>query len=259
MFVFVQRGNVDVACGGRLWIHPIYANRDADGYCDCNTDTDTDCYCNCYGYADTDCDRYRDSHGYDYTYGYCHAYTYAHCYTAKRVLLGWIKCRCGVSCPERMPWRNLPDLRMPTARFRYAVSIATGPRAREYAQPFVAPELELEGDPAEYQVAIPAAGVATIWDAAAVSGLPANFRLLILRSDLEVEIEFTTQATQVADAKSSVTLQAGNIPFVLGSDKARAGVMTTPLTTGTVGCITKIRGKNGDAATTAYVQVVIGA
>lgn len=146
---------------------------------------------------------------------------------------------------------------MPTARFRYNVGIATGPRAREFAQPFVAPELELDGDPMEYQVAIAAGATATLWDSA--TSPAASFRLLMLHSDVAVELEFTASATAVADAKSSGELQAGRIPFILGSDKARAGVMTTPLSTGTVGRYTKIRALNNDTTDTAYVSVVIGA
>jgi len=83
--------------------------------------------------------------------------------------------------------------------------------------------------------------------------------LLILRSDVAVELEFTASATAVSDAKSSAELQAGHIPFILGSDKARAGTMTTPLSTGTVGRYTKLRALNNDTIETAFVSVVIGA
>lgn len=143
---------------------------------------------------------------------------------------------------------------MPTARFRYTVTIATGPRAREFAQPFVAPEVSLVGDPAEYQVPIVAGATATLWDSA--TSPVASFRLLMLRSNLACEIEFTASATAVADVLSTMELQADDIPFILGSDKARGG---TPGLGGTVGRITKIRAKNNDSTDTAYVQVVIGA
>lgn len=146
---------------------------------------------------------------------------------------------------------------MPTARFRYSIGIATGPRAREFAQPFVAPELELTGDPAEYQVAVAPATIVTLWDS--TTSPVASFLLLILRSDLEVDVEFTASGTAMANRVDTKTLQAGSIPFILGSDRTRAADGALALNETNVGRITKIRAYNKHATDTAYVQVVIGA
>jgi hypothetical protein len=206
------------------------ADNYGDAYRDCHCDFDSDRY----GYRNQDgyayADGYRDSHGYRHRHTDGNRHADSHVDTDTNT-----------------------DL-MPIARFRYAVAIATGPRAREFAQPFVAPEVSLVGDPAEYQVAIPANSTATLWDSS--TSPVASFRLLLLRANLACEIEFTASATAVADVLNTMELQADNIPFILGSDKARGG---TPGLTGTVGRITKIRAKNNDATDTAYVQIVIGA
>lgn len=210
-------------CGG-------YADSDPDRDENRNPDANRDGYADSHGYGDVDAQS--DTNAYEDGNAYANVDGDADCD---------------------------PDSVMATVRARYAFQVATGPRLREFAQPFVPPEIALDGDPAEYIVSIPAASNAVLWDADAGGGLPTSFRFLLLDSDLEVEVEFTASGTAVSDALSTMDLQAGHIPFILGSDKARAGVMSDPFTTGTVGRITKIRGKNADATTAANVRVVIGA
>lgn len=146
---------------------------------------------------------------------------------------------------------------MPNVQFHYAVALTTGSRFREFAQPFVPPLLALDSDPLEYRVALPVdASIVTLWDSAAGGANPATFRLLLLHSDQLVDVEFTASGTAVSDVISVMALAAGDIPFMLGSDRAYAAAGSLA---GTLGRITKIRARNTSTTDIAYVDVVIGA
>lgn len=137
--------------------------------------------------------------------------------------------------------------------------MTTGANVRTFASPFVAPLLTLTQDPVSYMVAIPPESVAVIWDEDAGGANPSEFKFLLLHSDIEVEVEKKDEAGSDS-VLSTFTLADDHIPYVLGSNKARAAATFAgdALANGTVGRTTKLRAKNSSTDTTAYVEVVIG-
>jgi len=151
------------------------------------------------------------------------------------------------------------DSVMPTLRARYDFAMTTGANVRSFASPFVAPLLTLTQDPVSYQVAVPPSSIVTVWDEDAGGANPDAFTFLLLHTDIEVEIEKKDEAG-VNSVLSTFTLAADHIPFVLGSNKARAAASFAgdALANGTVGRTTKLRAKNSSTDTTAYIEIVIG-
>lgn len=147
---------------------------------------------------------------------------------------------------------------MPSLRARYEFTMTAGANVRTFASPFVAPVLALTQDPVEYQVAIPPSSIVTVWDEDAGGANPDSFQFLLMSSDIEVEVEQKSEAGSDS-VLSTFTLAADHIPFVLGSNKARAAASFAgdALTNGTVGRISRLRAKNSSTDTTAYVDVVL--
>lgn len=149
---------------------------------------------------------------------------------------------------------------MAVIRFRYEFTSIVGSVLRLFAQPFVAPQLTLDRDPVGYVVEVPLSSMVTIWDEDGGGANPADFLYLAMKSDLELELEFTHEALASTTQYSVFTLAAGYIPFVLGSNVSRAGTFTgDALANGTVGRITKIRAKNSSTDTSAFIDIEIGA
>lgn len=148
---------------------------------------------------------------------------------------------------------------MATLRARYEFAMTAGANVRTFASPFVAPLLDLEQDPVSYVVAVPPETIVTVWDEDAGGANPSEFTFLLLHSDLEVEIEKKDEAGS-DNVLSTFTLAADHIPYVLGSNKARAAASFAgdALTNGTIGRTTRLRAQNLSTDTTAYVEVVIG-
>lgn len=148
---------------------------------------------------------------------------------------------------------------MPELRARYEFAMTTGANVRTFASPFVAPLLSLTQDPVSYVVAVPPETTVTVWDEDAGGANPSEFKFLLLHSDIEVEIEKKDESTD-GTTLSTFTLAEDHIPFVLGSNKARAAASFAgdALANGTIGRTSKLRAKNSSTDTTAYVEVVIG-
>lgn len=149
---------------------------------------------------------------------------------------------------------------MATIRLRYEFTTIIGAIMRLFAQPFVAPQITLDRDPVEYQIEVPFGGTpVTMWDEDGGGANPASFDWLALKSDLELEVEFTHEAVAAVTQYSVFTLAANYIPFVLGSSVSRAGTFSgDALANGTVGRLTKIRVVNNSSDTAAFLDVAIG-
>jgi len=149
---------------------------------------------------------------------------------------------------------------MPTLRARYSFTLISGTVGQEFAQPFIPPSIELDSAPLRYVVEVPADSTVTIWDAAAGGANPTAFKFLLMHSDIEVEVEQTVEAAGPLTSLSTFTLAENHIPFILGSDIARASADFDgdAFANGTLGVITKLRAKNSSTDTSAFIEVVVG-
>lgn len=145
-------------------------------------------------------------------------------------------------------------------RARYSFLITAGAVGQEFAQPFVPPSMNLDSSPTRYYVEVPPSSVVTLWDATAGGANPTAFKFLLLNSDIEVEVEQTAVAAGPLTSLSTFTLAENRIPFVLGSNIARAAAAFSgdAFTNGTLGVIKKLRAKNSSTDTSAFVEVVVG-
>lgn len=146
-----------------------------------------------------------------------------------------------------------------TVSLRYLITLKVGGKERVWSQPAITPTIELTADPADYVVPVAAGDTEILWNPtlAGSAALPTSFVFLMLVSDEDVMVEFTTNEGD-ADEKIYTMALAANVPFLLGSDESYFNYTTDPFTEGTLDVIDKIRCINLSDDTDALVQVVLG-
>lgn len=145
-----------------------------------------------------------------------------------------------------------------TVELRWLVRLIVGGKERVWSQPATPPRIELTADPADYTVPIAAEGTEVLWSptVAGAAALPDSFTFLMLVSDEDVVVEFTTNEGDANEKIYTMTL-AADVPFMLGSDASYYNY-TTDAFAGTLDVIDKIRATNLSEDTAALVQVVLG-
>lgn len=126
---------------------------------------------------------------------------------------------------------------------RYSFAITSGGRTREWAQPFVAPQLTLTAEPDDHSVTVAASATATLWDATAGGNLAA-WGFALLRSDADFDLKVT-----LADASTFKLRVSAGVPFVLGSNIATG--------TGSASTIAKFEAVNPSSTASVTVNVVL--
>jgi len=138
---------------------------------------------------------------------------------------------------------------------RFAATVAGSPI--DFANPFFVPALTLEAEPALYNVVVPAATAAMLWDGVPLTD---DFDALIVVSTTDCDIEFTVDGGNPAEYHFTLFSRGGGFPLVLWGSEVYAGQAGTEdaFTFGTVKNITTIRALNRDADTDAVVSVLLG-
>lgn len=146
-----------------------------------------------------------------------------------------------------------------TVSLRYLVTLKVGGKERVWSQPATTPQITLTADPSDYTVPVAAGDIEILWNPtlAGSAALPTSFVFLMLVSDQDVMLEFTTNEGDANEKIYTVTL-AADVPFMLGSDASYYNYTTDPFTEGTLDVIDKIRCQNLSSDTDALVQVVLG-
>ena|SRR6185369_879680 len=129
------------------------------------------------------------------------------------------------------------------SELRYSLSITNGGALREWAQPFVAPQLTFTAMPDERNVVIAASATATLWDVSQ-GGNIAAWKFMLCTSDVDVDVKFT-----LADATVfSVRVVAG-VPLLLGSNVSSGS--------GSASTVSKLEATNTSSTDSATVRVVL--
>lgn len=134
--------------------------------------------------------------------------------------------------------------------------IDVGSQPYPFAQPFTVPILELDNDPAMFQVKVDAGGTAVIWDGAP---LDATFDIFATTADRACDFEFTVNGGQVDEYHWTIPCETPGIPMLLSGGQSFAGQTGTEdaFTEGTLRSITKIRVLNRDADNEMFVNVCL--
>lgn len=140
---------------------------------------------------------------------------------------------------------------------RYATTVSAGGVAKDFAQPFVAPQLSLDQQPAQYDVPVAAASSATLWDG---TPLPADFDFLQLQSDEDVDVEFTVDGGGAGEHQFTLFLRGGGFPITIPGSRSftRVNAGSDSFVDGAADIITKIRAHNFSTTDAAVVSVLIG-
>lgn len=140
---------------------------------------------------------------------------------------------------------------------RYATTVSSGGVAKDFAQPFVAPQLSLDQQPAAYDVPVAVEVSVTLWDG---SPLPATFSFLQLQSTSSVDVEFTVDGGNAGELQFTLFLRGGGFPITIPGQRSftRVNAGVDSFVTGTADTITKIRAHNFSTTDAAVVSVLIG-
>lgn len=140
---------------------------------------------------------------------------------------------------------------------RYAFTLSAGGVAKDFAQPFVAPQLSLDALPATYDVTVEPETSATVWDG---SPLPSDFSFLALSADADVDVEFTVNGGEAGELQFTLFLRGGGFPITVPGSRSytRVNAGADSFTAGVPGQITKIRAHNSDEEDSAVVSVLLG-
>lgn len=126
-----------------------------------------------------------------------------------------------------------------------------------FAQPFTVPIVDLEQEPAVYQVTIGAASVGTVWDGAPLAD---TFNFVAIVGDRACDIEFTVNGGEADESHFTVALETPGVPFLMSGGSSYTGQTGSEdaFTDGTLQPITQIRASNRDEDNSLVLSVVIG-
>lgn len=135
--------------------------------------------------------------------------------------------------------------------------IDIGSQPYPFAQPFTVPILELDNDPAVYQVGpVAVSSAATIWDG---EPLDTTFNLFAAVADRACDFEFTVDGGEADEYHWTIPCETPGIPLLLSGGQSFAGQSGTEdaFTEGTLKNITKIRVLNRDSVNELFVNVCL--
>jgi hypothetical protein len=145
---------------------------------------------------------------------------------------------------------------------RYDFSVTAGGREVHIASPTPPATVTLDTEPSLVTYAIAADGTVVLWNPtlASTPAEQSDFKILILLTDVDVDIELTCNEGDADERVFAVRLAAG-IPLVLGADDAYYNFTAGPAGdafAGTLDVIDKIRALNTSSSDVAHVTRLIG-
>lgn len=109
----------------------------------------------------------------------------------------------------------------------------------------------------EFQLNIAASGTAVVWDPVNWTSFPVSaFKAIVLKSDADLDLEFTINEGDTNEELVSVRLVA-NTPLILGADDAYYNHSASDAFGGSLDVIDKIRANNPDAENAVELLVLM--